>query len=130
MNSVQIIGNLTREVELRFVGEKKTPIATLGVAVNNTRGKTEEVMFVDVDVWGAQAENCQKYLAKGRKIAVNGRLKQETWNDKDSGTKRSKILIVADQITFLGSNRPSDDAKSDSPAEEPAATTEPEAAPF
>lgn len=102
MNNVSLVGNLTRDVELRYVGENKTPITTLGLAVNNNRSKKEETLFVDVDVWGKQAELCSEYLAKGRSIGVTGRLKQDLWEDKDTGKKRSKIIVVADNVQFLG----------------------------
>ncbi len=112
MNSVNLIGNLTRDVEVRYVGQNNTAIATLGVAVNSGR-KDDPPVFVDVDVWGIVAENCAKYLNKGSKVGVVGRLKQESWEDKESGKKRSKILVVASNVQFLnskgGSAEPTDE---------------------
>lgn len=108
MNSVNLIGNLTRDLELRYVVENKTPITTIGLAVNTRNGKKDETMFIDVDVWGKQAEVCCEYLTKGRKIGVTGRLKQDSWEDKETGKKRSKILVVADYVEFLSGQKPSD----------------------
>lgn len=116
MNSVNVIGNLTRDVDVRYVGQNNTAITTLGVAINSGR-KDDPPVFVDVDVWGVVAENCAKYLSKGSKIGVQGRLKQETWEDKESGKKRSKILVVANSVEFLNSKGSS--APSDEPTSEP-----------
>lgn len=120
MNNVSLIGNLTRDLELRYVGENKTPITTIGLAVNTRFGKKEETMFIDVDVWGKQAENCCEYLSKGRKVGVTGRLKQESWEDTTTSQKRSKILIVADSVEFLSSgNKHHDDAPVEESVEQP-----------
>ena len=124
MNSVNLIGNLTRDVQVRYVGENNTAIATLGIAVNVNRGKKEETLFVDVDVWGAQAENCSKYLSKGRKVGVTGRLKQDHWEDKETGQKRSKILVVADSVQFLSGGGTKDESVGSTETEQEQPTTE------
>ena len=107
VNSVTIIGNLTRDPELKTVGE--TSICELGVAVNERQkqnGVWEEVpSFFDVTVFGGQAESCSRYLAKGRQVGIQGRLRQERW-EKD-GQNRSKVKIIANVVQFIG---PRDDA--------------------
>ena len=106
-NKVIIAGNLTRDVELRYT-PKGVAVAKLGLAVNrvwkNEAGeKKEEVTFVDVDAFGSTAENCGKYLRKGRPVLVEGRLKLDQWDDKQTGAKRSKLGVIAEGVQFLGS---------------------------
>ena len=111
-NKVFIAGNLTRDPELRMAGS--TSVVTLGIASNRTftrSGSTEreeETTFVDVDVWGRQAETCNQYLSKGRMVLVEGRLKMDKWQDKD-GNNRSKLKVVAERVNFMprsGGNGP------------------------
>ena len=107
INNVVLLGNLTREIELRFT-PKGSAVANMGLALNRvwtdeSGQKKEEVTFLDVAVFSKQAENCAKYLKKGSQVAVIGRLRQENWDDKNTGQKRSKITIVADNVQFLGS---------------------------
>lgn len=106
MNKVIIVGNITRDIELRQAGDSH--VADLGVAVNkrykNKSGETvENTVFVDVTVWGAQAENSAKYLNKGSKVLVEGELKMETWVDKESGKNRSKLGVNGLSVQFLDS---------------------------
>lgn len=107
INRVTITGNLTRDPELRQT-PNGTPVCTLGVAVNGRR-KDESGQWVDkpnyfnVIVWGAQGQNCATYLAKGRPVAVDGRLDWRSWEAKDGSGKRSTVEIVADTVQFLGS---------------------------
>ena len=105
-NKVMLMGNLTRDPEVRYT-PKGTALATIGLAVNrnwtNEAGeKKEEVTFVDVEVWGRQAETIGQYLAKGRPIFVEGRLKLDQWDDKESGQKRSKLKVVCENFQFIG----------------------------
>jgi single-strand DNA-binding protein len=105
-NRVTLIGNLTRNPELRKT-KSGNPVTELGLALNrvwqNENGqKQEEVTFVDVTLWGRNAENAAQYLQKGRSVLVEGRLQLETWQDKQSGQDRSKLRVVADIIQFLG----------------------------
>src|SRR5262245_6567808 len=98
-NKVLLIGRLTRDPELRYT-PSQVPVTELGVAVNRTfsageGGETkEETLFVDVTVWNRQAETCCQYLTKGRSIHVEGYLRLDTWDDKTSGEKRSKLRVV------------------------------------
>src|SRR4051812_48885021 len=105
-NKVILLGNLTRDPELRYT-PKGTAIAKIGLAVNrvwtNEAGeKKEEVTFVDVDVFGRTAENVGQYMRKGRPILVEGRLRLDQWDDKQTGQKRSKLGVVAETVQSLG----------------------------
>jgi len=106
-NKVILVGNLTRDPELRYT-QKGTAIAKIGLAVNrvwtNEAGeKKEEVTFVDVDVFGRTAENVGQYMRKGRPILIEGRLRLDQWDDKQTGQKKSKLGVVAETVQFLGS---------------------------
>ncbi len=106
-NKVILVGNLTRDPELRYT-PKGMAIAKIGLAVNrnwtNEAGeKKEEVTFVDVDIFGRTAENVAQYMKKGRPILIEGRLKLDQWDDKQTGQKRSRLGVVAETVQFLGS---------------------------
>jgi single-strand DNA-binding protein len=105
-NKVILMGNLTRDPELRYT-PKGTAIAKVGLAVNrvwtNEAGeKKEEVTFVDVDIFGRTAENVGQYMRKGRPMLVEGRLKLDQWDDKQTGQKKSRLGVVAETVQFLG----------------------------
>jgi len=107
LNKVFLMGNLTRDPELR-VTPKGTPICQFGLAVNrqfkDDSGQTrDETTFVDIEAWGRQGETISKYCTKGRPLFVEGRLKLDTWDDKTTGQKRSKMRIVLENFQFLGS---------------------------
>ena len=109
LNKVMLIGNLTRDPELRYT-PKGTAVAAFGLAVNrvwnNDQGQQqEEVTFLDIETWGRQAETAGKYLTKGRPVFIEGRLKLDSWEDKETKQKRSKIKIVAEMIQFLSAPR-------------------------
>jgi single-strand DNA-binding protein len=99
INRVVLIGNLTRDVELRYTSNG-TPVAKLGIAVGGMQ--KDSVSFFNVVVWNKQAENCSKYLSRGKRVAIDGRLEQRTWEAQD-GTKRSSVEIIADRVEFLSS---------------------------
>jgi single-strand DNA-binding protein len=106
-NKVQLIGNLTRNPEVRYT-PKGSAVCDIGLAINRTftpegGEKIEEVTFVDVVLWAKLAELAGKYLAKGRSVFIEGRLQVDTWEDKDTGQKRSRIRVVGEQMQFLGS---------------------------
>jgi single-strand DNA-binding protein len=106
-NKVILMGNLTRDPELRYT-PKGTAIAKIGLAVNRnwtseSGEKKEEVTFIDVDVFGRTAENVGQYMRKGRPILVEGRLKLDQWDDKQTGQKRQRLGVIAETIQFLGS---------------------------
>ena len=108
-NKVILMGNLTRDPELRYT-PKGTAIAKIGLAVNRvwtseSGEKKEEVTFVDVDVFGRTAENVGQYMRKGSPILIEGRLRLDQWDDKATGQKRQKLGVVAETVQFLGSPR-------------------------
>lgn len=107
LNRVMLIGNLTRDPEVRTT-PKGVSVADLGLAINRnytteSGEKREDVTFVDVVVWGKVAENAGRYLSKGRPIFVEGRLQLDTWQDKESGENRQRLRVVAERLQFLGS---------------------------
>ncbi|MDR3406202.1 MAG: single-stranded DNA-binding protein [Chthoniobacter sp.] len=106
LNKVMIIGNLTRDPEIKYT-PKGTAIADIGLAVNRnytteSGEKREEVTFIDVTLWGRTAEIVGEYCKKGRPLFVEGRLQLDTWDDKQTGQKRSKLKVVGDNIQLLG----------------------------
>ncbi|HZW61559.1 MAG TPA: single-stranded DNA-binding protein [Candidatus Babeliales bacterium] len=106
-NRVILIGNLTRDPEYKQLTSGQA-VCRLGLATNRqfknrqTGAMVQEVCYIDVDVWGAQAESCKQYLQKGRPVLIEGRIKFDTWEDAN-GQTRSKHSIVADRVVFLGS---------------------------
>lgn len=102
-NKVVLLGNLTRDPELRFI-PSGAAVTTLGLAVNNPRVENE-TMFIDVTVWNKPAENCAKFLTKGSSVLIEGRLTYRTWEDKQSGQKRGKHEVVAETVQFLRTGR-------------------------
>ena len=114
LNNVVLIGNLTRDPELRYT-PSGLPVATLRLAVNrsftNQQGEIETDFF-NVVVWRNQAEKCAEYLSKGRQVAVTGRLQSRSWEGND-GQKRSTIEVVADRVVFLGRRDRREDGMND-----------------
>lgn len=106
LNKVFIMGNLTRDPELRYV-PSGAAVANFTVAVNRvykdkTGAKKEDVSFIRVVIWGKMAELCGEYLSKGRSVLVEGRLQSRSWEGQD-GQKRNTLEVVADSVQFLGS---------------------------
>lgn len=109
LNKVFLIGNLTRDPELRYT-PGGSAVTDLRLAINRVYTtkdgeRREEATFIDVTVWDRQAENCCQYLKKGRPVHIEGSLRMESWDDKTTGEKRSKIKVLADQVQFLDSRR-------------------------
>ena len=106
-NKVILMGNLTRDIEIRHINSN-TAVGNFGLAVNR-KFKTqageqrEEVTFVDCEAWGRTAEVMAQYLAKGRSVLIDGRLKLDQWDDKDGGGKRSKLSVVVENFQFTDS---------------------------
>lgn len=105
-NKVYLIGNLTRDPELR-VTPKGTAICQFGMAVNRqfkdeSGAMRDDTTFVDIEAWGKQGETISKYCTKGKPLFVEGRLKFDQWEDKTSGQKRSKLKVVLEGFQFLG----------------------------
>src|SRR5215467_2712708 len=107
INRVVLVGNLTRDPELRHT-PSGTPVCGLRIAVNTRRKDgatgqwTEKPNYFDITVWGQQGENCAQYLAKGRPVAIDGRLEWREWDAQD-GAKRQAVEVVAEAVQFLDS---------------------------
>ena len=125
LNKVLIIGNCTRNPELRYT-PRQTAVVEIGVAVNRVYSgedgeKKEETTFIDVTFWSKLAEIAAKYLTKGSPIFLEGRLQMDSWTDKASGQKRSRLRVVAENMQMLGSRQQSG-AASPGMARSPAGT--------
>lgn len=106
VNKVILIGNLTRDPEVRYT-PKGTAVSDIALACNRVRtgddgNRIEEVTYVDVTLWGRQAELSGQYLSKGRPVYIEGRLQLDTWDDKNTGQKRSRLRVVGEVMQFLG----------------------------
>jgi len=106
LNRVLLIGNLTRDPEIRYT-PKGTAVAEIGIAINRVFSgedgeKREEVTFVDVTLWSRLAELAEQYLKKGRPVFIEGRLQLDSWDDKQTGQKRSRLRVIAENLQFLG----------------------------
>ena len=101
-----IMGNLTRDIELRYT-PTGTAVADLGLATNRYRTadngeKIVDVTYVDVTLWGRQAELANQYLGKGKPVFIEGRLQTDSWTDKETGKQRSKMKVVGETMQFIG----------------------------
>lgn len=101
VNKVILIGNLTRDPEIRHT-PKGTAVADIGLAINRKTDEREETTFVDVTLWGRSAELAGEYLTKGRQVYIEGRLQMDTRENKATGQKRSKLKVVGETMQFLG----------------------------
>ena len=107
-NKVILMGNLTRDPEVRYT-PSGTAVTDIGLAVNRywfdkqANERREETTFVDVTLWGRQAEVAGEYLAKGRPVLIEGRLHLDSWEDRETGQKRSKLKVVGETMQLLGS---------------------------
>ena len=122
------MGNLTRDPELRYT-PKGTAVAKLGLAVNrswrNAEGQQQdETTFVDVDAFGKQAETLGQYMQKGRPILIEGRLKLDQWEDKNTGQNRSKLGVILEKFSFVGGGGQNNGNSSPSQATAPPPTSE------
>ena len=110
LNNVQLMGNLTRDVELKYT-PSNTAVANIGMAINRTwfnkqtNEKQEETTFVDLEAWGKAAEALNQYVKRGDPLFIQGRLKLDSWDDKQNGQKRSKMKIVIESFEFLKSKK-------------------------
>ena len=107
LNKVMLIGNLTRDPEVRYT-PKGTAVVEIGLAVNRVWNddqgqRREETTFVDVTFWSKQAETIGQYMSKGKSLFVEGRLQLDSWDDRETGQKRSKLRVVGENFQFLGS---------------------------
>lgn len=116
LNKVMLMGNLTREPETKRT-PKGTAVTQMSIAINRqytTEGgeRKEEVTYVDVEAWGKLAEICGEHLSKGKQVFVEGRLKLDTWEDKQSGEKKSRLRVAADAVQFLSPRESSQQSSS------------------
>lgn len=126
-NRIILAGNLTRDPELRYT-PSGTPVASFDLAINSfytdSKGeKKEDATFVPITVWKRQAELCAEHLKKGRPVLVEGRIKQERWDDKEN-KKRSRLTVIASLVRFLGS--PPKAAETSDPVDTAPAQDQPE----
>ena len=133
LNKVMLIGNLTRDPELRYT-PKGSAVAEFGLAINRVwyneqKQKQEETTFVDITLWARQAEIAQQYLTKGSPVYIEGRLSLDTWDDKATGQKRSKIKVVGETLQLLGSKNHSGGGSSQSQGGPPAQQQQQRSAP-
>ena len=117
MNKVILIGNLTRDIELKYT-PKGTAVGSVGIALNRkwtteAGEKKEEVTFVDCEAWGRTAEVIGEWAKKGDKIMFEGRLKLDEWDDKETGKKRSKIKVIIESMELLGNKRSANNDEAD-----------------
>ena len=115
MNHVVLIGRLTRDPELRYIAGTGTPVANFAIAVDREfSGKDgkKETDFIDIQVWGKQAESCSNYIGKGSLVSVSGSLRIEKYEAKD-GTRRTSARVNADRVNFLSSNKKSENKGKD-----------------
>ncbi|MDA7859549.1 single-stranded DNA-binding protein [bacterium] len=120
VNKVMLLGNITRDLEVRYT-PKGTAVCDLGMAVNRIRTgdngeRIEEVTYVDVTLWGRQAELAGQYLSKGRSVFIEGRLQLDQWDDKQTGQKRSRLRVVGENMQFIGGQGGSGGNQGDSSA--------------
>jgi single-strand DNA-binding protein len=108
INKVIVIGRLVRDAELKYTTAGQ-PVSKFSLAINEKKKSGDEwvddVSYVDITLWGKQAENLHQYLTKGKQIAIDGKLRQERWTDRDSGQNRSKISVNALNVQLLGSGK-------------------------
>jgi single-strand DNA-binding protein len=122
LNRVHLIGNLTRDPEVRYT-PKGTAVADIGLAINRSwksddDEKKEETTFVDVTLWGRVAEVAQEYLKKGRPVFIEGRLHLDTWDDKQTGQKRSKLKVIGESLQLLGDRGESEGGSGHPPSQQ------------
>jgi single-strand DNA-binding protein len=125
-NKVLLMGHLTRDVEIRYL-PKGTAVGQIGLAVSrkwkDDAGQAkEETVFVDCEAWGRTAETMAQYLGKGKPVFIEGRLKLDQWDDKETGQKRSKLKVVVESFQFVaskGDDAPATDRAQSAPASRP-----------
>ena len=115
-NKVTLLGNVTRDLEVKFLPSGMA-VLEMGIAVNDRvkKGETwaDEPTFVDVTVFGKQAESSANFLSKGSQVLVEGRLKMDQWNDKTTGDKRTKLKVIANDVVFVGSKKDNGHSRGD-----------------
>lgn len=114
MNSVQLIGRLTRDPEVRATtGQNPTSVARFSIAVNDGYGDNERTSFINIVVFGKSADNCEKYLSKGRQVGITGRI--QTGKYEKDGRTIYTTDVIASRVEFIGSKADNDNANDDAP---------------
>jgi single-strand DNA-binding protein len=115
INKVFIIGRIVRDAELKYTVNSQ-PVSKFSLAVNEKKKEgdnwVDDVNYVDITLWGKQAESLNQYLTKGKQIAVDGKLKQERWTDKETGYNRSKLSVTAFSVQLLGGGKTAEESQS------------------
>ena len=110
LNKVLLIGNLTRDPELRYLTGGNSAVCEFGIAVNRrfmqaSGQEKDETCFLEIVVWGKQAETCSRFLQKGSTVFIEGRLVYDQWTEKDTQKKRSRVRVTAERVQFLSGRR-------------------------
>ena len=110
LNKVLLIGNLTRDPELRYLSGSNSAVCEFGIAINrhfmqNGGQEKDETCFLEIVVWGKQAETCSRFLQKGSTAFIEGRLVYDQWTEKDTQKKRSRVRVTAERVQFLSGRR-------------------------
>lgn len=129
LNRVMLMGNITRDIELKFT-PKGTAIASFAIAINRNYTleggeKREEVTFIDLEAFARTAEVIGEFFKKGKPIYVEGRLKLDTWEDKTSGQKRSRLKVIVDSFEFIGGKQDGEQQEQREPQSKPPAQRKP-----
>src|SRR5207247_9938448 len=130
-NKVILLGNLTRDAEVRYT-PKGSAVCDLGIAVNrvyttDSGERREDVTYVDVVLWARLAEIAGEYLKKGRPVFIEGRLQMDTWDDKQTGQKRTKLRVVGESMQLLGGRPGGSGAAETGESRQPSAPPKPSA---
>lgn len=132
-NQVTLLGNLTRDPDVKYT-PKGTAVCQIGIAVNRTYKndrdeKVEEVTFIDIELWGRTAEIVGAYCKKGNPILIAGRLKLDTWDDKESGKKRSKLKVIGETVQLLGGKKDGESSQEEQPRQQQRKPAQPQPKP-
>jgi len=123
LNKVLLIGNLTRDPELRYLTGGNSAVCEFGIAINRrfmqaSGQEKDETCFLEIVVWGKQAETCSRFLQKGSTVFIEGRLVYDQWTEKDTQKKRSRIRVTAERVQFLSGRRDEQGVPGEMPPED------------
>ena len=123
LNKVLLIGNLTRDPELRYLSGSNSAVCEFGIAINrrfvqNGGQEKDETCFLEIVVWGKQAETCSRFLQKGSTVFIEGRLVYDQWTEKDTQKKRSRVRVTAERVQFLSGRRDDQGGMGEMPPED------------
>ena len=132
LNKVLLIGNLTRDPELRYLTGGNSAVCEFGIAINRrfmqaSGPEKDETCFLEIVVWGKQAETCSRFLQKGSTVFIEGRLVYDQWTEKDSQKKRSRVRVTAERVQFLSGRRDDQGMPGEMPPEDDGYQSQPRA---